>query len=296
MISVHCILNGSKQKSKPLIHFISNCRSSLGNSFVLSETTEPLHASKIAEKVREKIILIIGGDGTVNEVMNGWVKNELKPKIVIIPYGTGNDFVRGINSIINFDNFINCIHHSDIVEIDLPFVQQENSIRYFVNICDIGFGGEVVRKLNQNRKRFGPRFSYAISTVQTFLTYRKKTISLSSENLEIRRKSLMIAICNGPMFGDGLIIQPDANAQDSLLHFAFFGEVSLLDYLLNIRKLWRGFKINHKKVIYGIEQRFIVTADEEVFGECDGELFMGKYFTIGISAYKFPLIIGCLKN
>ncbi|MBM3453508.1 MAG: hypothetical protein FJX84_10280, partial [Bacteroidetes bacterium] len=49
--------------------------------FVLSETTEPLHASKIAEKVREKIILIIGGDGTVNEVMNGWVKMSLNQRL-----------------------------------------------------------------------------------------------------------------------------------------------------------------------------------------------------------------------
>ncbi|MBM3418469.1 MAG: hypothetical protein FJY17_06045, partial [Bacteroidetes bacterium] len=60
-----------------------------------------------------------GGDGTVNEVMNGWVKNDLKPKIVIIPYGAGNDFVRGINSLMNFDNFINCIHQADIVEIGI---------------------------------------------------------------------------------------------------------------------------------------------------------------------------------
>lgn len=296
MITVHCIFNGSKKKSNRFLAFISECNSEFGSGFVLSETTSSLHASEIAEKVNEELILIIGGDGTVNEVLNGWVKNSSKPQLAIIPYGTGNDFVRGVNSKVDFDNFMESIKRPKMMMVDLPYVQHESSIRYFVNICDLGFGGEVVLKLNKNRKTFGPTFSYAVSIIQAFLSYRKKQLHLRSDNYEIKGKSLMIAVCNGPMFGDGLIVQPDANIQDGILHFAFFGKVSLFDYIKNISNLKRGKKLDHKEVIYGADKNISIYSQENIFGECDGELLNGNNFKIGMSSLKFPLIIGFLKN
>ena len=295
-MTVHCIFNGSKKKSKRFLAFISKCRLELGNGFVLSETNSSMHASEIAEKVNEELILIIGGDGTVNEVINGWVRNSSKPQLAIIPYGTGNDFVRGVESKVNFDNFIDCIKQPKILTVDLPYIQIDSSLRYFVNICDLGFGGDVVLKLNKNRKTFGPTFSYALSIIQAFFSFRKKELHLLSDTKEIKGKSLMIAICNGPMFDDGLIIQPDANVQDGILHFAFFGKVSLFDYIKNLGNLRKGNKLKHKEVIYGADTNINVSSPDTIFGECDGELLSGKNFKIGMSSYKFPLFIGFLKN
>jgi diacylglycerol kinase (ATP) len=295
-MTVHCIFNGNKKKSASFLLFIAECRSLLTSNFILSETTSSMHASEIAEKVKEELILIIGGDGTVNEVLNGWVKNSSKPKLAIIPYGTGNDFVRGVKSNVDFDNFIESIKRPKMLMVDLPYIQFDSSLRYFVNICDLGFGGEVVLKLNKNRKKFGPAFSYTVSIIQAFLSFRKKELQLRSDNYEINGKSLMIAICNGPMFGDGLIVQPDANVQDGILHFAFFGKVSLYDYLKNLSKLKKGNKLKHNEVFYGADKSLNVTSQENIYGECDGELLYGKNFNIGMSSYKFPLIIGFLKN
>lgn len=296
MKTIHCILHGGKKKSKELQIFLANCQTVFGTSFRLSETIAPMHAAEIAKNIEEDIILIIGGDGTVNEVINGWISNKNAPKIAIIPYGTGNDFTRGIQANITMDNFIDALLNPQLIEVDVPFVKYDEEIRYFVNICDIGFGGEVVRKLTQYRRCFGTRFSYGLAILRTFIFHRNKKVKIDIGDKIIEGKILLLAFCNGPMFADGLIVQPDAKVNDQILHHSFFKNVTLIDYLINLSKVKRGIKLIHPEVEYGKNLDYSISSPKIIYGECDGELISGNTFKIGLSPHKFNLITASLKN
>ena len=295
MKSIHCILHGGKKKTNLLKLFLRNCQGQLSFTFKLTETTSSAHATEISKHINEDLILIIGGDGTVNEVINGWILNPQKPLLAVIPYGTGNDFVRSISSKLTMSNFLDSINSPSFLEVDIPYVIADDNIRYFVNICDIGFGGEVVNYLETYRKTFGASFSYGLAIIRTFLTFKRKNIELTIENNIFNKKILLIAVCNGSIFGNGLIIQPDAIVNDQKLNYALLGNITLLDYILNIKNLKKGIYIPHKEVQYGENHFYKIASKSPIYGECDGEKIVGKKFEIGLSPFKAFLIIGSSK-
>lgn len=258
-------------------------------SFIIFLTEYRGHAIELSEKACSEgfdFIISVGGDGTLNEVVNGYfrsVKNSQSGNqtvLGVLPYGTANDFVKTINTQVDLLGMMELINKASYKDIgagrvtctDEAGVEQ---IRYFINIADLGMGAEVVQRVDKSSKRLGASLTFSKAIVQTFLSYRKKLIQFQMRKSGKETKLLTLAIANGKYFGSGMCIAPDANPLNESLATVLIGNVSLWDYLMKIGKIKKGIKIAHPEVSYDSSDEIVVKHLQEKVGiEADGE-FLG---------------------
>jgi len=202
---------------------------------------------------------------------------EIKPMLAILPNGTGNDFVKSAKLNINHSDFINAILEKTGSHIDVGKIEINDKIHYFLNISDVGFGGTVISILDKHRKYLSGKISYSIAILRAFIGFRKPTLSIVTDDFEFQGKVLMVAICNGGVFGNGLTINPFAKIDDGVLNITLLGKVSLFDYIKNLRKLKAGIPISHPEAHYVETKKIeIKVIKRKVSSEMDGELLDGK--------------------
>ena len=292
-----CLLNGSKKKSSIIFELIAQCQTKWGGDFQVIESRFEKELIEIAREYAPKVdvIIAIGGDGTLNEIMNGLISSghEALPAIAIVPIGTGNDFFQsaGLNSF-KIHAFMEAFTHRKTIPCDIGKIQTEKETRYFMNVADIGFGGAVVLSLNQFRKQFGPGFSYGLAILKTFVGYKRPHVRIESESFPYKGELLLAAACNGAIFGNGLHIHPGASIHDGKLNMTILGKVSMLDYLLNVIKVKRGKRIIHPEAHYFESNELVLLAVEGcLHAETDGEYLSGKRFEISILPQRIKILL-----
>ncbi len=220
MMKVICIQNATRKLRQTHKRFLQACKDDSEIEFHHYKTEYANHAKELAEKAKGNcdILLVIGGDGTLNEVVNGLcVAPGINPKIFLLPGGTGNDFHRNfIASDLSAQSPKNIFGQKG-EQVQIACLQTASEKRYFINITDIGFGGNVVRELNELRNKFGAGFSYFLAIIRTFFKYKKPVLTISYNGIERTQKFFMLAICNGPVFGTGLIVSPGTNPREKQL-------------------------------------------------------------------------------
>lgn len=268
------------------------------------ETNYKKHAIELAEQATENrfnIIIAVGGDGTLNEVVNGILKAEsqtdILPVLGILPFGSANDFARGINITNSIEELVERIKHDRYREIDLgscEFVNHEGSTnqRYFINIVEGGIGAMVVKKVNASNKPLGPKFAFMKAITESFLTYTPTQVYCKTDLEYIEEKILTIAICNGPFLGNGLCIAPDAKVDDGTFAMTCIYDISLKDYILNLRKLYRKEKIVHPKVYYSKAKSVEISPKQfSLAVEGDGEFFGFAPFSVKMLHKKIRFLM-----
>ena len=237
-------------------------------------------------------VLSVGGDGTINEVVNGIRKSKrLDIHLGIIPSGTGNDFLK-VFAKFDTNRFISRIISNESQLIDTGYILVNNKKTHFINIADIGLGGKVVEIMNRQRKvNIGGKFSYVTAIIRGFFSFKKPIISISSGAFQYEGKAMVLAACNGSVFGHGLVINPFAKIQSGQLNFTLIGDVTLLDYIKNIGNLKSGKKIVDPRVYYfkGKEVH-VKLVSGKIFGETDGELIEVEGCVIGIEPGTLSII------
>lgn len=277
-LKVAFIINGARKLTTQAAQAIGICRKETGMEVQVLKTTHAREAITIANRcVVEKfdVVIAVGGDGTVNEVLNGLMEYDgEQPILGVLPNGTGNDFVRGTDLKLSFVDLPAAIREKRSEKIDVIKATFSNDQRYFLNIADIGFGGKVVQVLDKQRQFIGGKASYAIAILRAFMGYRRPELEISAGEFSYSGSVLMVAICNGRIFGDGLTINPFAKMDDGKLNITLLGKVTLFDYVKNLKNLKTGKVINHPEAIYleasEVNVRLI---NGEAVGEMDGEYF-----------------------
>lgn len=236
-------------------------------------------------------MIAVGGDGTLNEVINGtiaafktndsydWEKiSEIK--IGVFPAGSGNDFVRNIYDS-NVETLKNCIQNnsSELIDVGIAdFFDEYNqpAERFFINISDVGIGGEVVILKEKLPRFFAPQFNYVASILYVMATYKKKLVKIKTDKFLYEGKILNFVIANGKYFGNAIGIAPHAEINDGKFAITNIGNVSIFDYFLNIGKAKKCQKIQHAEVIYSeAKEVYIESADHrKITIDMDGE-FVG---------------------
>ncbi len=255
MVRVAFIINGSKKLTVQVQEILK-----------LSEEHPEIEAVNILTKIPKEaieeaklcvhqlfdVIVAVGGDGTMNEVLNGIMplNKTVVPILAILPNGTGNDFVKSAKMKFKSVDFLNAILEKRSTPIDVGKINTMGITHYFLNIADVGFGGKVVEILNKQRKFLKGKTSYSIAILRTFFGFKKPTLSIKTDNFEFQGKILMVAICNGSVFGNGLTINPYAKINDGTLNITLLGKVSLFDYIKNLAKLKKGLPIQHPEAHY----------------------------------------------
>lgn len=252
------------------------------------ETLRPRHAEALTEKALSEgcdFLVAVGGDGTLNEMVNGYLKAGGKEKyntsIGVLPFGTGNDFARGNGIERSIDQLSNLIKLNRPRMIDagsMQFRQPDGSmnIRYFDNIADLGIGGDVVARVNGvhlRKKILGGTLTFFISVLTTFMTYKHKKIKVSWKDFSWEGSVLSLVVANGRYFGSGLGIAPEAKLDDGLFEVVIFADLSIMDYLRNYSKLRKAIRIEHPEVHYHRTGKVLVEPQGNlIIVEADGEI------------------------
>ena len=250
-------------------------------------TTHSGHAKAVANEVKSQVDLIIlyGGDGLINEVINGLCTSDgANPKLLIIPGGTGNDFIRSTDRTYHLNPDLIEVFNQPGAKVPIPYCKTDQEMRYFLNITDVGFGGHVVNSLTGFRKYLGTNASYILAVLRTFVNYRAKSMRLQLNKHDQTMPLFMVAVCHGSTFGDGMIIAPGKKPNKTCFNVVVFGKISIIDYLKNLIKLKRGIPLTHPAVnYYEASELWLSSTNEVALGETDGEPIQGKSFEFGFS-------------
>jgi YegS/Rv2252/BmrU family lipid kinase len=248
-------------------------------------TEKPLQAIEItrsAIKSGAEMIIGVGGDGTMNEIANGFYENKriINPETTlgILPSGTGCDFTRSLNIPKGLRNALRVITEAPPALIDVGKVtyrthpgQEEE--RYFLNISDFGAGGEVVRKVNQKRLE-RKASSYVRCLVSTMLHYKNKWLRIRIDGEEIPDTEYLVGVvANGRIFGKGMKIAPGAKLDDGLFDIVLIKGMKFLEFCMHGWRILNGSHLSVSKVSFhrGRKVEALPAKDEEVLLELDGE-------------------------
>lgn len=280
------ILNGISLRKKLFYHDYLPAISTIFDVDVqetLSRNDARMLASKAAGKYVD-VILAAGGDGTVNQVVNGVLKGREKetklPVLGIVPIGSGNDFVRGLGLKATVDDTIRAFSSFKPRPIDVGLVeyqtspggQGEKAWSYFVNVADIGMGPEVVGKVLSSGRPFGSEVAYYKSILNTFLTYKPMQVKAVTPEWTWEGKLRTLAVANGKYYGHGLCIAPDAIADDRMFSVFICGNVSVFDFIMQTSTLKSGRNVLMDEVQYRTATTVEFSSESTCPIEGDGEI------------------------
>ncbi len=251
--------------------------------FTVWTTSAPNQATELGYQAVEQgytRLAVHGGDGTVNEVINGLLGH---PKfestaLAILPGGTGADLVRtlGISHSLTAAAHQACGNIFRKIDVGLARFLDLNGDpcrRHFLNVTDVGFGGDLVRYVNSHSKRLGGKLSFFRGLLVTLFHYRNKRIRIGLDDRSpFETKASSIVIANGQYFGGGMWVAPPARMDDGVLEVVVVGDVSRMEVLTNTRRLYRGTLSDHPKVQVFSAQTISLESEEEVFIDMDGDL------------------------
>lgn len=228
-----------------------------------------------------EIIVCVGGDGTFNEVVNGFMGEEgpIHPgaALAYIARGTGCDFIRTVPLPGDMEGILNLIGSGRGTSIDLGRLRYRDHLgrtvaRYFHNMASFGLGGEVDARVNRTTKVFGGFFSFIWATLISLLLYSRKPIHLKLDNgTEQSLTALNVAVANGQYHGGGMWVAPDANVTDGKFHVTVIGDFSLLEVLRYLPKLYNGTLMELDKVSSFTATKVEARSGEKVLIDVDGE-------------------------
>jgi diacylglycerol kinase (ATP) len=242
---------------------------------------EELARTAIAKGYRK--ILALGGDGTVNEIVNGMVGQSYADSSQLIlaqwPMGTGNDWSRSLNIPSDLNTFIQLMKAEKTVLHDVGLMswtndRRQQDQRYFINIASLGFAAEVVKTV-QAKKRKG-KLAYLQAAIKVLRNYKAEPIKLSIDGkaaIEFELFNLSLGI--GRYHGGGMQQCPDAHFDDGVFDLTLIQKISPWKVVLNIRNLYNGSFVKQKEVQQFKGQTIEVEAPKQMLIEIDGEL-LGK--------------------
>ena len=247
-------------------------------------TTKPLDASDLTRKALKdgyNIIVSVGGDGTNNEVVNGFFdgKDPINPeaKMGIVCRGTGADLIKTLGIPKEPGKAVEIIARGQSKKIDLGRLTHVDHdgrevMRYFVNITSFGMGGAVDERVNRTTKVFGGFASFLWATLATFVTYKDPKVSITVDKRKPEEMTITnVAVANGRYFGGGMMVAPHAEMDDGLSDVVFIRSMTMREALGSMSSLYKGTHLDHPKVHHIRGKRVTATSDARVLLDVDGE-------------------------
>ena len=247
-------------------------------NFSYSFTEYRKHEVILVDKAIEqgyRNIISVGGDGTLHHVVNGIMKQRYiktsKIKLGVIPLGTGNDWIRTYNIPNSIEKSIDVILKNTTVLQDIGCITLLNGKKeYFNNLAGTGYDGYVVKNLN-NLKKMGS-LAFLVSGLYSLFSYKKTKYKIIINNKTINEQCLMILFGICKYSGGGLRVTKDPNPKDGLLDITIVKNISFLDLLFNIPKLYNGDIIHHRKVTNYKTRELKIFDNYNSAIEADGEI------------------------
>lgn len=281
--------NGATGRRWPALEARARALGLEGRS-LLSE--RPGHLRELAAQAAEDgaLLVVVGGDGTLNEVVNGAAGHNAE--IAVIPAGTGRDFGRTYGIPTRFDDAVLVARDGRPRTIDLGRAEFQRdgaaAVRLFANAASVGMSGAVARRANTMSKHLGGRVTFYVALVREFLGWRNTAMRVGFEGGERRGLMHDVVVANGRFLGGGMKLAPDARPDDGLFDLVLVGDVSKLDFVTTSPKLYWGGHIGHPRIEVVQSPWVSVECDLPMLVELDGE-------PVGSTPARFEVEPGALR-
>jgi YegS/Rv2252/BmrU family lipid kinase len=234
----------------------------------------------------------VGGDGTVNEVVNG-IAGRSGAELAIVPRGTGRDFGRTYRIPRRLDDALRTAVEGRTREIDLGRArfrtwQGEPGEAYFANIASAGMSGAIAKRTNETSKALGGRASYLWATVAVFAGWSTSEVTVELDGEKRQSPMHLVVVANGRYFGGGMMITPDAEPDDGVFDVLLIGNLTKRDLLLTLPKTYLGRHLPHPKAELIRAPAVAIDAAEPLPIELDGE-------QPGTTPVRFEVVPGALR-
>ncbi len=233
----------------------------------------------------------MGGDGTLNEVVNGAAGTGVE--VASIPLGTGMDFGRTYGIPSSFDEAVRVAVDGVPRTIDAGRARYrtwagDEEERWFANVGSVGMSGAVAQRANAMGKALGGKLTFFYALTRVFLAWQNTEVRVLVDEIERSGRMHDVIVANGVWHGGGMKLAPDAKPDDGVFDVVLIGDVSKVDFLTTAPKIYSGRHVAHPKVEVLRGARVEVEAGERLPIELEGE-------QVGTTPATFELVPQALR-
>ena len=253
-----------------------------GVPFSSAATVNPGDATTLASLALGRgfrAIVCVGGDGTLNEVVNGLATDgaiDAGTALGIIPNGTATDFARGAGIPLNADQALARLLAGEETTVDVGRIKfGDGRARFFMNMLGAGFDAEVAGRARDVRGAISSIPAHVVGFASALAAYQNKhiAITLGAKDADpVRFRANMVVAANGPSYAGVLRLAPAAQLDDGLLDVVVVGDVDRIELLVNLPRVFAGTHLGHEKVAIYRVPWLALESDEEAMVHADGDV------------------------
>jgi diacylglycerol kinase (ATP) len=249
----------------------------------------PGHLIELAASTQADVVVAVGGDGTMNEVVNGLMEREDRPALAVIPLGTGMDFVRTYGIPSRFDDAVRVAAGGTTRTIDVGRVEHSRGVRWFANVGSVGMSAAVAQRANGMSKALGGKATFFYALTRVFLEWENTPVTVELDD-GTRHEGRMhdVIVANGQWHGGAMWLAPEAQPDDGIFDVVVIGDVNKRDFVTTAPKIYKGTYLAHPKVELLRSRTVAVDAPERLPIELDGE-------QVGTTPVRFEVVPHALR-
>jgi YegS/Rv2252/BmrU family lipid kinase len=251
-----------------------------------------LAARAAAEGATE--IVVVGGDGTVHEVVDGLGRADAckRVELAVIPFGTGTDFARSLRIPRKIDDALAVARDGRVRTVDLGratyATPSGEAVAYFANFAGAGISGAIADRANRTTKALGGKLSFIWATLAVFRRWEPTEMTIEIDG-DRRHVLLLEALAmNGDYTAGGMWVAPEASLEDGRFDVVLIGDFSKAEFATTFPKIYRGTHVSHAKVEIVRARELRVEASSPLPIVLDGE-------QPGTTPVRFEVVPGALR-
>jgi YegS/Rv2252/BmrU family lipid kinase len=288
---------GNKDKSR-ILRTLN--QSEMQYEFAVSEY--PKHTIQLTVQAIEegyRKLIVAGGDGTLNEAVNGiFLQTTCPPEEIIIgviPVGTGNDWIKTFGVPNEYDAAVRIIKKGDTMLQDIGQItfneNEKTRICYFANMAGFGFDAMVAERTNRLKNKGKKGISLYLEALgSSFMNYKTEKAQLILDNKVIDELIFSVSIGIGKFNGGGMMQAPGAVPDNGLFQVTIIRKIGLFGILRNLAGLYSGEFVKDPRVSTHQASRVSISSAHNIAGEADGEILGDNKFEIGLFSQKLNVI------
>lgn len=291
MLEYQLIINptAGKGRAAKLITRLEGLLRQKGIKYALAVTKSAGHATELAAKAAGEgwpAIAVVGGDGTINEVVNGIAGTATS--LAVIPAGTGNDLARSLHLPTTLDASVDILRQPRQIEIDLGVDQAG----YFTCIDGIGFPADVMFNVNLSKGVFSGAPAIVWGIFKTMKELKETPVTLELDGTVVHEKVQGVFIMNTVYAGGGLKFSPGADYQDKKLDVLVMRDLSRPEVLALLPQVYRGTHLSHPKVDFYRVSEVNLLCEKPVRKVLDGNVSETTQISAKIASQPLSVLVG----
>jgi YegS/Rv2252/BmrU family lipid kinase len=238
--------------------------------------------SRQAVRDGRRLVVAAGGDGTINEVANGFFEDgepiATGACLGLLPMGTGGDLRRTLGHPLDVEHAAAVLREGRARTVDTGRITCTGFtggavVRHFVNIADAGIGGEVVDRVNRGPRLINGEVTFLLASVRTLLTWRNRPMRVVIDGRPRELVAQQVVVANCRFFGGGMCVAPMAAPDDGLLDVVIAGDLGAWENVRGLRRIREGTHLDagSPKLSHAVAERVEISSPELTRVDADGE-------------------------